>query len=112
MGSDLSFSMVKHASERYSQGALSFAQLDIADVVICAAHTPTLMADLLPAPAPSPTAAGAGGFNKVFSFYCLHWVPEQRCVHKFVYRHRYCIDLDIKSIRSIRYRLSIDRCNR
>nr|ADV17350.1 juvenile hormone acid methyltransferase [Schistocerca gregaria] len=63
VGTDVSAAMVEHAAELYGAAhpGLSFQLLDIADPDIDASPVYQL--------AP---------FDKIFSFFCLHWVPEQR----------------------------------
>ncbi|KAJ1519495.1 hypothetical protein ONE63_004780 [Megalurothrips usitatus] len=62
VGLDLSASMVRHAADRYrSHKKLTFAQSDISAAYNTAA---------LDVP--------GRAFSKLFSFYCLHWVQDQR----------------------------------
>ncbi|XP_063241611.1 juvenile hormone acid O-methyltransferase [Bacillus rossius redtenbacheri] len=57
--------MVEHARRTYGHQDIVFEQFDITEEL-----TPEKRARLLP--------GAADGFHKVFSFYCLHWVQEQR----------------------------------
>nr|AXM43874.1 juvenile hormone acid O-methyltransferase [Locusta migratoria] len=63
VGTDVSAAMLEHAAQLYgaARPGLSFQLLDIAD--------PHLDASPVYRLAP---------FDKIFSFFCLHWVPEQR----------------------------------
>ena len=59
VGTDISKTMVQHASTTYMHPKLRFSHLDIS--------SPNINNELY-----DP------GFDKIFSFYCLHWIPEQR----------------------------------
>ncbi|XP_064103450.1 juvenile hormone acid O-methyltransferase-like [Macrobrachium nipponense] len=59
MGVDVSNDMVNFASKTFLHNSLSFRQLDIERSV-------------------QPRVVHPDGFTKVFSFYCLHWVRDQR----------------------------------
>ena len=60
VGADLSADMIQHASKTYTHSKLRFAQFDLAKDV---GNTSQLR---------------SSGFDKIFSFYCLHWIPDQR----------------------------------
>jgi juvenile hormone acid methyltransferase len=60
VGADVSRDMIQHASQTYTHPKLRFAQLDLSKDI---GNTSELW--------PS-------GFDKIFSFYCLHWIPDQR----------------------------------
>jgi juvenile hormone acid methyltransferase len=60
VGADLSAEMVQYASKTYTHSKLRFTQFDLAKDL-------EITSQLLPS-----------GFDKIFSFYCLHWIPEQR----------------------------------
>ena len=60
VGADKSANMIQYASETYTHPKLRFTQFDITKDI---GNTSQLR----------PT-----GFDKIFSFYCLHWIPEQR----------------------------------
>ena len=59
VGTDISQAMVQHARATYIHPKLRFSHLDIS--------SPHVNKELW-----DP------GFDKIFSFYCLHWIPEQR----------------------------------
>jgi len=72
VGADVSHAMVRHAGDRYAGGPLAFAHLDIADPVLDPSILdPSIVAHL-------NNDDSSHGFHKIFSFYCLHWVQEQR----------------------------------
>jgi juvenile hormone acid methyltransferase len=60
VGADLSADMIQYASETYTHSKLRFTQFNLAKDI---GNTSKLR--------PS-------GFDKIFSFYCLHWIPDQR----------------------------------
>ena len=60
VGADLSADMIQYASKTYEHPKLRFTQFDLAKDI---GNTSQLQ--------PS-------GFDKIFSFYCLHWIPDQR----------------------------------
>ena len=60
VGADLSAKMVQYANETYTHSKLKFIQFDLAKDI---GNTPELR--------PSD-------FDKIFSFFCLHWIPDQR----------------------------------
>ena len=60
VGADLSADMIQYASKTYTHPKLRFTQFDLAKDI---GNTSQLR--------PS-------GFDKIFSFYCLHWIPDQR----------------------------------
>jgi juvenile hormone acid methyltransferase len=63
VGADLSAEMVQYASEKYTHPKVRFTQFDLLKDL-------GMTSQLLPS-----------DFDKIFSFYCLHWVPD----------HRYCL---------------------
>ncbi|XP_076047472.1 juvenile hormone acid methyltransferase [Oratosquilla oratoria] len=58
VGVDVSHDMVTFASKNFEHNSLSFKQLDIARII-------------------QPRQIFPEGFTKIFSFYCLHWIPDQ-----------------------------------
>lgn len=58
IGSDLSEKMIQYAKERYASTKLEFCNLDIGDTRACQSLS--------------------GNFDRIFSFYCFHWIPDQR----------------------------------
>ncbi|XP_069675150.1 juvenile hormone acid O-methyltransferase-like [Periplaneta americana] len=60
VGADVSAAMVKHASDRYCHPKLKFVQLDLGTDI------------------PVDSELRTPGFDKIFSFYCLHWILDQR----------------------------------
>jgi len=66
VGVDVSNEMVQHAKNRFSSRSITFSQLDIGR-------------DL-------PSGVTTMKFNKVFSFYCLHWVKDQSAAFRNVHR--------------------------
>ena len=60
VGADLSADMIQYASKTYTHPKLRFTQFDLAKDI---GNTSQLR--------PS-------GFDKIFSFYCLHWIPDHR----------------------------------
>jgi juvenile hormone acid methyltransferase len=60
VGADLSAEMVQYASKTYTHPKLRFTQFDLAKDL-------GITSQMLPS-----------GFDKIFSFYCLHWIPDQR----------------------------------
>lgn len=60
VGADVSPLMVQHASNTYTHPKLRFAQFDLTKDVRGTSEISAL------------------GFDKIFSFYCLHWIPDQR----------------------------------
>jgi len=60
VGADLSADMIQYAREKYMHSKLRFTEFDITKDI---GNTSQLR--------PS-------GFDKIFSFYCLHWIPDQR----------------------------------
>jgi juvenile hormone acid methyltransferase len=60
IGADLSADMIQYASNKYTHPKLKFTQFDLAKDIENTSH-------LQPS-----------GFDKIFSFFCLHWIPDQR----------------------------------
>jgi juvenile hormone acid methyltransferase len=60
VGADLSADMIQYASNTYTHPKLKFTQFDLAKDI---ENTSQLQ--------PS-------GFDKIFSFFCLNWIPDQR----------------------------------
>jgi juvenile hormone acid methyltransferase len=60
VGADLSAEMIQYSSKTYTHPKLRFIQFD-------------LTKDL-----GNTSQLRPSGFDKVFSFYCLHWIPDQR----------------------------------
>jgi juvenile hormone acid methyltransferase len=60
VGADLSANMIQYASEKYTHSKLRFTQFDLAKDI---GNTSQLR--------PS-------GSDKIFSFYCLHWIHDHR----------------------------------
>jgi trans-aconitate methyltransferase len=60
VGADLSANMIQYASEKYTHSKLRFTQFDLTKDI---GNTSQLR--------PS-------GFDKIFSFFLLHWVPDHR----------------------------------
>jgi juvenile hormone acid methyltransferase len=60
VGADLSANMIQYASEKNTHSKLRFTQFDLTKDI---GNTSQLR----------PSA-----FDKIFSFYCLHWIPDQR----------------------------------
>jgi SAM-dependent methyltransferase len=60
VGADLSADMVQYASENYTHPKLRFTQFDLLKDL-------GFTSQLLPS-----------DFDKIFSFFCLHWVPDHR----------------------------------
>jgi juvenile hormone acid methyltransferase len=60
VGADLSAEMVQYASETYTHPKLRFTQFDLAKDL-------GITSQLLPS-----------DFDKIFSFFCLQWIPDQR----------------------------------
>ncbi|XP_021921384.1 juvenile hormone acid O-methyltransferase [Zootermopsis nevadensis] len=60
VGADVSPSMVQHASKMYTHPKLRFVEFDLSK-------------DLR-----STSELWTQGFDKIFSFYCLHWIPDHR----------------------------------
>ena len=60
VGADLSADMIQYASETYTNSKLRFTQFDLAKDI---GNTSQLR--------PSD-------FDKIFSFFCLQWIPDQR----------------------------------
>lgn len=58
IGCDLSEKMIQFAKERYSSTKLEFCNLDIGDSSACQSLS--------------------SNFDRIFSFYCFHWIPDQR----------------------------------
>ncbi|XP_053630408.2 juvenile hormone acid O-methyltransferase [Cherax quadricarinatus] len=67
VGVDLSQEMVTYASKTFHHDSINFHQLDIERAV-------------------QPRQVFPDGFTKVFSFYCLHWVQEQRSCLNNIYQ--------------------------
>ena len=60
VGADLSAKMIQYANETYTHSKLKFTQFDLAKDI---GNTPELR----------PL-----DFDKIFSFFCLHWISDQR----------------------------------
>jgi juvenile hormone acid methyltransferase len=60
VGVDISPNMIQYASKTYTHPKLRFAQFDL---TTDKGNT----SELWPP-----------GFDKIFSFFCLHWIPDQR----------------------------------
>jgi juvenile hormone acid methyltransferase len=60
LGADLSADMIQYASKTYTHPKLRFTQFDLTEDI---GNTSQLQ--------PS-------SFDKIFSFFCLHWIPDQR----------------------------------
>jgi juvenile hormone acid methyltransferase len=60
IGADISADMIQYASNTYKHSKLKFIQFDLVKDI---ENTSQLQ--------PS-------GFDKIFSFFCLHWIPDQR----------------------------------
>jgi juvenile hormone acid methyltransferase len=60
VGADLSANMIQYATKTYTYPKLRFTQFDLTEDI---GNTSQLQ--------PS-------SFDKIFSFYCLNWIPEQR----------------------------------
>jgi trans-aconitate methyltransferase len=60
VGADLSAEMIQYASETYTHPKLRFTQFDLAKDLGIASQL--LLSD----------------FDKIFSFFCLHWIPDDR----------------------------------
>lgn len=60
VGADVSPVMVQHASNTYTHPKLRFAQFDLSKDIRATSELSAL------------------AFDKIFSFYCLHWIPDQR----------------------------------
>jgi juvenile hormone acid methyltransferase len=60
VGADLSAEMIQYASENYMHPKLRFTQFDLAKDL-------GMTSQLLPS-----------DFDKIFSFFCLHWIPDDR----------------------------------
>jgi juvenile hormone acid methyltransferase len=60
IGADLSADMIQYASNNYTHPKLKFTQFDLAKDI-------DKTSQLQPS-----------SFDKIFSFYCLHWIPDQR----------------------------------
>lgn len=58
IGCDVSEKMIQFAKERYASTKVDFCQLDIGD--------------------PSACQRLSSKFDRIFSFYCFHWLPDQR----------------------------------
>ncbi|XP_066245436.1 juvenile hormone acid O-methyltransferase [Euwallacea similis] len=66
IGSDLSEKMVQFAKDTYKNQRLDFCQLDISEGAVCKEF-----GDM---------------FNHVFSFFCLHWIVDQRKVFENIFK--------------------------
>jgi juvenile hormone acid methyltransferase len=73
VGADLSAEMIQYASKTYTHPKLRFTQFDLAK-------------DLGKTSQLRPS-----GFDKIFSFYCLHWIPDQRYYLAIKPRYFYCV---------------------
>jgi juvenile hormone acid methyltransferase len=60
VGADVSADMIQYASDTYTHSKLRFTQFD-------------LLKDI-----GNTSKLGPSSFDKIFSFYLLHWIPEQR----------------------------------
>jgi juvenile hormone acid methyltransferase len=60
VGADMSADMIQYASETYTHSKLRFTQFD-------------LLKDI-----GNTSQLGPSSIDKIFSFYLLHWIPEQR----------------------------------
>jgi methylase of polypeptide subunit release factors len=60
IGADISADMIQFANKNYAHSKLSFTQFDLAKNID---YTSQLR---------------QSGFDKIFSFFCLHWIPDQR----------------------------------
>ncbi|CAG9762202.1 unnamed protein product [Ceutorhynchus assimilis] len=65
LGCDVSDKMIKFAKEVCKNGQLDFCQLNIGNSEDCMDYH--------------------ASFDYVFSFYCLHWIPDQRSVFENIY---------------------------
>lgn len=63
VGCDISEAMIMYAQKKYGNNQFSFKQLDISNSNIWMNWE-------------------EGIFDKIFSFYCLHWVTDQRYAYK------------------------------
>jgi juvenile hormone acid methyltransferase len=60
VGADVSPSMVQHAIKTYTHPKLRFVEFDLSKDIR------------------GNSDPWAAGFDKIFSFYCLHWIPDHR----------------------------------
>jgi len=60
VGADISADMIQYATETYTHPKLRFTQFDLVKDI---GNTSKLQ---------------ASDFDKIFSFYCLHWIQDQR----------------------------------
>jgi juvenile hormone acid methyltransferase len=60
VGADVSPVMIKHARNMYTLPKLRFVQFDLSKDIRGTSELSTM------------------AFDKIFSFYCLHWIPDQR----------------------------------
>ena len=60
IGADLSADMIHYASNNYAHSKLRFTQFDLAKDI------------------QNSSQLGPSGFDKIFSFFCLNWIPDQR----------------------------------
>lgn len=71
VGADVSPIMVQHASKMYTHPKLRFVEFDLSK-------------DLR-----STSELWTQGFDKIFSFYCLHWIPDHR--YDTPAKSRFCV---------------------
>jgi len=67
IGADLSADMVQYATDKYKHSKLKFTQFDLAKDI---ENTSQLQPSF---------------FDKIFSFFCLHWIPDQRKALRNIY---------------------------
>ena len=60
VGADMSDNMIQYAREMYTHSKLRFIQFDLTKDI------------------ENTTQLRPSGFDKIFSFYCLHWIPDHR----------------------------------
>jgi juvenile hormone acid methyltransferase len=60
VGADVSPTMVQYANKTYKHPKLSFVEFDLTNDIR------------------DTSEMWAPGFDKIFSFYCLHWIPDHR----------------------------------
>ncbi|XP_069675727.1 juvenile hormone acid O-methyltransferase-like [Periplaneta americana] len=60
VGVDISHNMLEFASSKYTNPKLKFIQADMGAEI------------------PAESELRTPGFDKIFSFFCLHWIPDQR----------------------------------
>jgi trans-aconitate methyltransferase len=60
LGADLSANMIQYASKTYEHSKVKFTQFDISKDI------------------GNTTELWPSDFDKIFSFFCLHWIPDKR----------------------------------